>query len=269
MINHAGFVYIWYDRKRKWFCIGSHFGKTYDGYVTSTGFMNKAYVKRPTDFKRRILEYYDGTNPKELLKLEQKWLNLISVNELCIAENKRYGTVRYYNAKKTASGLNGEVASKLRKEYWESDKGQEHKKRLSERMENNNPCKPGNTPWNAGKKCPSISEGRRGKGIGNTPWNAGKKCPSISEGKRKNPTVYTDELLQKIGDFHRGRKRPEETKNKISNSVKAYIKTEDHKRNLSAAAKERSNRILTCPHCNFVGSGPAMNRWHFSNCKNI
>jgi len=269
MNTYSGFVYIWYDRKRKWFCIGSHFGKTNDGYVTSTGFMNKAYIKRPNDFKRRILQYYNGTDQKELLQLEQKWLDLININELCIAENKRNGTVRYYNGKKTASGLNGEIASKLRKEYWKSDKGQEHKRRLSKRMKTNNPCKPGSIPWNAGKTCPSISEGRRGKGVGNVPWNAGKTCPSISEGKRANPTVYTDELRQKIGDFNRGRKKSEKTRAKMSESAKTYVKTKEHKKNLSLAAKERSNRVLTCPYCNFVGSGPAMNRWHFSNCKNV
>ena len=24
--DYFGFVYLWYDRKRKWFCLGSHMG---------------------------------------------------------------------------------------------------------------------------------------------------------------------------------------------------------------------------------------------------
>lgn len=41
--SYAGFVYLWYDRKRKWFCIGSHMGRLDDNYTSSTGWMKKAY----------------------------------------------------------------------------------------------------------------------------------------------------------------------------------------------------------------------------------
>lgn len=266
-MRHSGYVYLWYDRKKKWFCVGSHFGQVSDDYVTSTGFMMRAYKKRPEDFKLRILDYYDGEDPKELLALEQRWLDLVKIEELCIAENKRNGTVRYYNQKKTASGLNGELASKIRGEYWQSEKGQEHKRRLSERMRVDNPSKPGREAWNTGKKCPSISEGRKGKGKGRPAWNTGKKCPSISEGRLANPIVYTEELRKRIGDSQRGRKRTEETKMKQSAALKGKPKSDESRLAMSIAAKERSKRIRACPYCNHVGSGPTMSRWHFSNCK--
>lgn len=274
MKQHTGFVYLWYDRKKRWFCIGSHFGTTDDGYVTSTGFMKKAYDKRPEDFKRRVLEYFFETDHNELFKLEQKWLDKIKDNELCIAVNKKAKTVRYYNMKKAAKGLRGIFASELRKQYWASEKGIEHKKRLSEETKKRN-------------------AERKGKGIPS--WNSGKKCPSISAGRKANPTVYSEEYFKKnservkalwqnpeyvekmknrkkpdhskIAEKIRGQKRSEETKQKQSEALRGKAKSEEHRKALSLAAKERTKRMLTCPHCNFIGQGPVMNRWHFSNCK--
>lgn len=266
-MQHSGFVYLWYDRKKKWFCIGSRFGTTDDGYISSTGFLPKAYKKRPEDFKRKILEYYYGFERKELLQLEQKWLDKIQPYEFCLAENKRNGTVRYYNIKPTASGLGGVYASKLRREYWASESGTEHKKRLSEEMKTNNPSKKGNIPWNLGKKCPTISEGKKGNLKGIPTWNKGLKCPSISEGRRANPIVYTEEMRKKIGDKRRGQKNSEETKRKQSESAKLHTKTKEHKDALSVAAQNRAAQILTCPHCAYTGSATAVKRWHFKNCK--
>jgi len=39
--------------------------------------MMKAYKKRPTTFKRRMLETHDSIDRKSLLAREQLWLNLI------------------------------------------------------------------------------------------------------------------------------------------------------------------------------------------------
>lgn len=37
-----GFVYIWYDRKRKLYYIGSHKGNINDGYICSSNRMRNA-----------------------------------------------------------------------------------------------------------------------------------------------------------------------------------------------------------------------------------
>jgi hypothetical protein len=92
----CGFVYIWHDKKRNKFCIGSHVGTLDDGYVTSTGHMKRAFKQRPHTFKRRILSTHDNTFA--LREAEQRWLSMIKDSELGI---------RYYNLKKTASGGNG------------------------------------------------------------------------------------------------------------------------------------------------------------------
>ena len=80
-----GFVYIWFDRKRKMYYIGSHWGTQDDGYICSSNRMRNAYRRRPEDFTRKILETTDYRS--ELLNIEQKWLTL--------AESK--SKEKYYN----------------------------------------------------------------------------------------------------------------------------------------------------------------------------
>jgi hypothetical protein len=206
MEEYTGFVYLWYDIKRKWFCIGSHMGSVDDGYTSSTGFMNNAYKKRPQDFKRKILAYYSGNDHRELFRLEQKYLDLIKIEELCLGENKKNNTIRYYNVKKTASGLNGEVASKIFKAAW--DKNPDRKKNLSSRNKGEgNPMygKTGeNSPRYGKKHSPETIEKIRLSKTGvkskSGAWNKGKKCPSISEGRlaairEKWPNVDKEELM--------------------------------------------------------------------------
>jgi len=84
MQEKYGFVYIWYDVKRKMYYIGSHWGTVDDGYVCSSRRMNAAYKRRSHDFKRKILSKVN-TDRIELLKEEQKWLDIVKKKD------------RYYN----------------------------------------------------------------------------------------------------------------------------------------------------------------------------
>lgn len=85
-----GFVYLWYDKKRKMFYIGSHWGTEDDGYICSSDRMREAYRRRPNDFKRRIIQ--KNIKRDVLLDEEHKWLQLISENEL----GKRYYNLRQH-----------------------------------------------------------------------------------------------------------------------------------------------------------------------------
>lgn len=89
-----GFVYIWYDRKRKMYYIGCHWGTEDDGYICSSNRMRDAYRRRPHDFKRRIIQII-RSNRMELLSEEYKWLSLIDDKEL---------GKRYYNHSKMHFG---------------------------------------------------------------------------------------------------------------------------------------------------------------------
>lgn len=93
-----GFVYLWFDRLHKKFCIGSHYGQLDDGYITSTGHMTSAYKARSSDFRRRVLWTLTSPDLKMLQHKEQAWLNLIDDTQL---------GKKYYNLKKLAAGGNG------------------------------------------------------------------------------------------------------------------------------------------------------------------
>lgn len=101
-MQYDGFIYIWFDKIKRRYYIGSHKGLIDDSYTGSGILFRNAYNKRPTAFKRRILEYVSG-NKTEIQKREQAWLNLIQDHEL--------GT-KYYNMKKFASG--GTIKGKQR-----------------------------------------------------------------------------------------------------------------------------------------------------------
>jgi hypothetical protein len=101
-----GFVYIWYDRTRKMFYIGSHWGREDDGYICSSNRMRDAYRRRPDDFRKRdgtpnrriLMRIY--TSRENLLAEEQYWLDMIKDEELVTNNTTsvdREKKVRYYN----------------------------------------------------------------------------------------------------------------------------------------------------------------------------
>lgn len=71
--------------------------------------------------------------------------------------------------------------------------------------------------------------------------------------------IREDALKRKIGKY----KRSEETLLKLSNSLKEYKVTNDHKHNMSKAQK--NIKPQTCPHCGKSGTHN-MTRYHFDNC---
>ena len=88
-----GFIYIWFDCKNKRYYIGSHWGTEDDGYICSSKWMSMAKLRRPEDFKRRILKRV-YTSRKDLYEEETRWLQMIKPEEV---------KVRYYNFHKTAN----------------------------------------------------------------------------------------------------------------------------------------------------------------------
>jgi len=81
-MEKEGFIYIWFDRKRKMFYIGCHWGTLDDGYICSSKWMRDAYRYRPQDFKRRIIQR--NIKRKDLLTEEHKWLQLIETKDIQI-----------------------------------------------------------------------------------------------------------------------------------------------------------------------------------------
>jgi hypothetical protein len=200
-MEKEGFIYIWYDRKRKMYYIGCHWGTIDDGYICSSRWMRKSYKRRPQDFKRRILQR--GLEKKGLKEYEVKWLSLIKTEEL--------GT-RYYNLSKILTG-NGWKKGKPRSE--------ETKKRVSEGLKRayENGCK----VWNKGKQFSAerkarISEDtKRGMAAlseetkdkmrstqfksGQSSWNKGKKNWRIVSVEEKEKRKSLAIAMHKDGKF--------------------------------------------------------------------
>lgn len=84
-MSKSGFVYIWFDKTRKMYYIGCHWGHMYDKYICSSSHMINARKHRPEDFKRRILKK-DIPSKKETIEEEFRWLSMIKKEEL----GKRY-----------------------------------------------------------------------------------------------------------------------------------------------------------------------------------
>lgn len=130
--DYYGFIYIWFDKKRKMFLIGSHHGSINDGYITSTGGLKfkRAFKKRPDTFKRKILEYNTSIDDfKYTQKLEQKWLDYrpdIALNG------------KYYNQKQWAVGGIDKVVPRTKPESWRKWKSEHNKLLLRNNKHNFN-----------------------------------------------------------------------------------------------------------------------------------
>lgn len=84
-----------------------------------------------------------------------------------------------------------------------------------------------------------------------------KGKPLSEETKEKLSIINTGEK----NHFY-GKKHTEETKEKLRGP-----KTNEHKEKLKDSLLTNFP-VRECPHCKLVGSGTAMNRYHFDNCKN-
>lgn len=82
-----GFIYLWRDKSRNMYYVGSHEGVPTDGYVSSSRWFNGEYHYRPHDFRRRILKVDDID---KIRQLELELLTRIKEAEYC---------TRYYNQK--------------------------------------------------------------------------------------------------------------------------------------------------------------------------
>jgi hypothetical protein len=110
-----GFIYIWRDKIRNMYYVGSHDGTIDDGYISSSHWLTAEVRYRPEDFKRRILKYVDLPN----LKLEEyKFINLIKDDEF----GKKYYNLKQGKPKGIAPWNKGKIGV-----Y-----SPEHRKRISE-----------------------------------------------------------------------------------------------------------------------------------------
>ena len=197
MEQKYGIIYLWFDKKKKRYYLGAHWGTENDGYICSSKWMKNTYKRRPETFKRRILE--KNINSKENMFLrEDAWLSKIKDSEL---------GKRYYNLQKHWK-------------HWNSDQ----KKSLSVREK--------------------LSEAT--KRLHQDPVYRNKYL----EG-RKNLPPRSEEAKRKTALANTGKKRTEETKQKISKAQKGKIVgplSQETKQKLSIALSGNKNPFYGKQH---------------------
>ena len=226
-MEKTGFIYIWYDRKRKMFYIGCHWGTEHDGYICSSKRMRDVYRTRPQDFKRRIIQ--KNISRENLLQEEYKWLQLIPDREL---------GKQYYNHSKHHFGhwSSTENAPEIKQKCGSKHKGKKHNLSSEERAER-------------GRR---ISESKRRKkeeriALG-LPVRQAEKSPRPPRGPQSEETKLKKSLKMKekiaSGEWQSwsaGKSlgpRSEETKLKQSQALKGKKRNDDQKLRISNANKK-------------------------------
>ena len=213
-MEKEGFIYIWFDRKRKMFYVGCHWGTIDDGYICSSNRMRDAHRRRPQDFKRRILQR--NISRDVLLEQEYKWLQLIKNDKLGIS---------YYNLSKKHFG------------HWNTDPNST--KTVSEKI----------SVANRGKKHPNrkspktfsdehrrkMSERMKGNKytLGRTISDEHKAAISLASKGRS----VKDDVKFRISQTLMGHTHSEETRRKISETQKGKKLSDETRRKMSEARK--------------------------------
>ena len=202
-MSKYGFVYVWFDRKKKRYYVGSHWGTEDDGYVCSSQWMHRARAKRPEDFKRRIVaRVYERS---ELQREEHRWLQMMKPHELARFNTtaKRRETTRYYN-------LVNEVRN-----AWHHDP--ENRKTIGQK----------------------ISAAKKGKNTGPRPESVGK---AISEAKKRKFAERGGMTEEHKAALSRVKKKPHTDEWKAENSKRMkeqWALNTSRRQAVSEAAKKR------------------------------
>ena len=186
-----GFVYIWYDKKRKMYYIGCHWGTEDDGYVCSSNRMRNAYKRRPGDFRRRIIGKFD--NKIEMLINENEWLTLIGKENL---------GKKYYNLKDCQFNhwsVEEQNSVKIKKTISERTKEAMNKPEIREKYEK------GLSKRNTRSSDPEVREKRRKSMLGKNKVktdkqleaarNAAKKRIGVPLSKEHKEKIKTEDRL--------------------------------------------------------------------------
>jgi len=197
-----GFIYLWFDKKHKRYYVGRHWGSINDGYICSSRVMRRAYNRRPTDFKRRIISYI-YTCKEDLIIEEQKWLNMINRSEY----NKKYYNISPNSHTPSTLGYNH--SDETKRKISEANKGrvvsesQKEKNRLASIKQFEDP--------EQRKKLSTISKSL---------WQDSEYIAKQKEIRSKD-NYY--------GHSMRGKTHSDETKRRISETKKNTVCTQKYK----------------------------------------
>jgi hypothetical protein len=238
MQEKYGFVYIWYDKNRKMFYIGSHWGTESDGYICSSTWMRNTFNRRPNDFKRRILSKV-FTNRNDLLDEEQRYMDMIKPYEF---------KTKYYN-------INNKV-----KKPWHTYPDQI--KTVSEKI---------SLRTKEAMQRPEVRE-KYIEGLKKRPAPTKEILEKRSKSmKGKNVGKIT--VKDSLGNiFHTTHDDPRWISGELiaaSKGVKRAPLSEQHKQKIKNAGTFSliNNKKVSCIHCGFIGNPGNIGRYHNDRCK--
>jgi hypothetical protein len=234
-----GFVYLWFDKKRKMYYVGCHWGTENDGYICSSDRMRDAYRRRPDDFKRRIIEMI---NDKSLLyDVEYKWLSLISEEDL----GKKYYNLRKHKWGHWTTDLNSSltIREKISKNTKEAMNRSDVREKYLKGLENRDNR----------SSDPLVRE---------------KRSRSMS-GKNKGKITVRDAL---DNVFHVTSDDPRWISGEVvsaSKGIKRSPISESHRQKIKEAGVFASinNKKVSCVHCGIIGNPGNIGRYHNDRCK--
>jgi len=245
------FLYKWTDAGTGKVYIGSHKGSPDDGYICSSEYMLAEYCVRPDDFSREIIKFgvWTSIRIEEDAMIRAHWTNNIPC----------------YNK---ATGGTFKIDDDIRAAMSAASKGKPKRDSHRTNIANANKLKANRPDIIAKLRLPKPA----GHGDSVSRATSGKKktpehCAAMS---RARTGVSTGPCSEK-----RKRAISEANTGRLSGAKgKTYeeIMGPDNARVLRAAravamTKIRANQQMkVCPHCNFEGKGPNMNRWHFDRC---
>lgn len=215
-----GFVYIWFDIKYKRYYIGCHWGNIHDGYICSSTWMRNSFNRRPQDFRRRILK--SGLDRDEMYLEEQKYLNMININEI-----KPFSSnPRYYNLS---------LSSKNPWHKYEDSIKTIGQKISASKTGKSVPCTP--------EKAKAISEAKK---------------RSFDKRRRETGAAITEKHRLNLSRCRKGKTHTEEWKEQASKRLKQQWAngtrknskniSDEHKQKISNALKGRQGKPISDEH---------------------
>lgn len=243
----SGFVYVWRDRLRGMYYVGSHWGREDDGYQCSSPWLKRTMSRRPEDFRRRVVARV-STSRQDLLDEETRWLQMIREDEI----KPNTMTPRYYNLNRRAW-------------HWVADP--QKAKTIGGRI---SAAKMGIKPeWvdpeQRAARISATKQADRAKVEADVDLTRAKEL--ILSGASFESACQTlgvkshllRDMLRRDGFVTRSARRVHLEKQRTERPRKPD--------KVSQLWADPSFRERTCPHCGKVGAGGVMSRWHFDNCR--
>jgi hypothetical protein len=183
-----GFVYVWYDKLRKMYYIGSHWGTETDGYICSSNRMRNVYKRRPQDFKRRIVCLC--STKQLLLEEENRYLAMASNKNKEKYYNMNFNVFGHWSSKDNSKSIGQKISESHKKhENWGHwSKGKPVSEETKEKLRQANLGKKHSEETK--EKCRSLRHSEETK----------KKISEAGKGR-----THTEETKKALSDFHKGK----------------------------------------------------------------